>query len=169
MPAALEAVRGGYGVLQIARPGLIADRLLTDALDRRGRGVARVLGGRQLLQALASGRTPSYPVLALGAEVDLLHAASMLAVALADRRRRRAALTDALIAGSFAFGGVAAARAVARQHPAPEVPGGLARLREQWADRLARAFVPGYPPATTDPRLTARAERRLTHGPYHER
>ncbi len=147
MRTALEAVRGGYGVLQLARPGLIADRLLADALDRRGRGVARVLGARQLVQALASGRAPGYPVLALGVEVDLLHAASMLAVALADRRRRRSALTDALLAGSFAFGGALAARAVARQHPVPEAPSGLDRLREQWADGLARVFVPGYPPA----------------------
>lgn len=147
MGTVLEAVRGGYGAVQLARPRLVADRLLAAPLDRRGRGVARVLGARQVVQALASGRSPSYPVLALGVEVDLLHAASMLAVALADRRRRRPALTDALIAGSFAFGGALAARAVGRRPSVPEAPTGLDRLREQWADRLAQALVPGYPPA----------------------
>ncbi len=109
-PAALELIRGGYGALQLALPGLVADRLLAHRFDPRGRRVARVLGARQLVQALGSGRRPSYPVLAVGVEVDLLHAASMLGLGLVDRRRRRVALADAVIAGSFALAGIAAAR-----------------------------------------------------------
>jgi len=108
--AALELIRGGYGALQLALPGLVADRLLAHRFDPRGRRVARVLGARQLVQALGSGRRPSYPVLAVGVEVDLLHAASMLGLGLVDRRRRRVALADAVIAGSFALAGTAAAR-----------------------------------------------------------
>ncbi len=144
--AALEALRAGYGALQLGRPGLIARRLLACPLDQRGRVVARVLGVRQLGQALASGLRPSYPVLALGVEVDLLHAASMLALGIADRRRRRAALTDALIASSFALGGLLAAHAAPRPHTQPDAAGALDRLRDRCADHLARALVPGYLP-----------------------
>jgi len=115
--AALELIRGGYGALQLALPGLVADRLLAHRFDPRGRRVARVLGARQLVQALGFGR-PSYPVLAVGVEVDLLHAASMLGLGLVDRRRRRVALADAVIAGSFALAGIAAARG-GRRVPLP--------------------------------------------------
>jgi len=146
-PAALELIRGGYGALQLALPGLVADRLLAHRFDPRGRRVARVLGARQLVQALGSGRRPSYPVLAVGVEVDLLHAASMLGLGLVDRRRRRVALGDAVIAGSFALAGIAAARG-GRRVPLP--PGSdLDRLRDRWADWVARIVVPGYPPVPT--------------------
>ncbi|TKA04810.1 hypothetical protein [Actinacidiphila oryziradicis] len=47
----------------------------------------------------------------VGVEVDLLHAASMLALAATSRRYRRAALTDAGISMAFAAaGGIAAHR-----------------------------------------------------------
>jgi hypothetical protein len=150
-PPALQLVRAGYGVLQLARPGLIADRLLAEGLNERGRTVARILGVRQLVQAVGSGRRPSYPTLALGVEVDLLHAASMLALALSDRRRRRSGLTDAAIAASFAFGGVLAARQAARRPQDPQASGGLQRLRERCAERLAQLLVPRYPPTDMSP------------------
>ena len=95
---------GGYGALQLASPTLVSRSLLRGRLDTRGQGAARVLGARQLTQALASGPVPNYPVVALGVEVDLLHAASMLALAVTGRRRW-AAFTDALIAGAFAAAG----------------------------------------------------------------
>ncbi|HEV7209827.1 MAG TPA: hypothetical protein VGN54_13965 [Mycobacteriales bacterium] len=106
----LEAVRGVYGGLQLTAPGLLAGRLLSHPLDRHERGVARVLAGRQLGQALLSGTRPGPRALVLGAGVDLLHAASMLGLGLISRRHRRAALTDAIIASSFAAGGAWAAR-----------------------------------------------------------
>lgn len=142
----LEPVRGGYGALQFAAPALIADQLLSRPLDARARAVAQVLGARQLVQALASGGSPSYPVLALGVEVDLLHAGSMIALGLAVRRRRQTAFLDALIAGSFAVAGAFAARSGTTDRPAaPSSPlARLATLRESWADRLAGALVPGY-------------------------
>jgi len=145
--AALELIRGGYGALQLALPGLVADRLLAHRFDPRGRRVARVLGARQLVQALGSGRRPSYPVLAVGVEVDLLHAASMLGLGLVDRRRRRVALADAVIAGSFALAGTAAARG-GRRVPLPP-RSDLDRLRDRLADWVARIVVPGYPPVPT--------------------
>lgn len=144
--AALEVVRGGYGALQLALPGLVADRLLAHPLDQPGRAVARALGARQLAQALASGTKPTYPVLTVGVGVDALHMVSMLGLALVDRRHRHAALTDALVASSFALGGLLAARVAPRPHPGQP---SSSRRCDRWADRLARALVPGYPPTTS--------------------
>lgn len=110
----LYVIRGAYGALQLTSPTWVSGTLLHARLDARGRGVARVLGARQLTQAVLSGPVPGYPVLAAGAAIDLIHAASMLALA-ADGRRRRAALTDALIAGGFAAAGAAAARQAKRE------------------------------------------------------
>lgn len=143
LAAALYLVRGGYGALQLASTTLVSRRLLHGRLDSRGQRVARVLGARQLVQALASGPVPSYPVLAVGVEVDLLHAASMLALTVTGRRRR-AALTNALIAGAFAAAGALAARQAA--HEPPRRPAhGVRELRQKWADRVATACVPCYP------------------------
>ncbi len=140
----LGAVRGGYGVLQLAAPALVSERLLGRPLDPRGRAAARILGARQLGQAVACGRAPGYPVLALGVEVDLLHALSMLGLAAVSPSRRPAALTDTLIAASFAAAGALAARAASAERPPPGPGGALGQLRQDWADRLAGALVPGY-------------------------
>ena len=154
--AALYLVRGGYGALQLASPTLVSRRLLHGRLDTRGQGAARVLGARQLAQALASGPVPNYPVLALGVGVDLLHAASMLALAVTGRRRR-AAFTDALIAGAFAAAGALAARQAA--HEPPRRPANAVQeLRQRWADRVATACVPGYPAPSARARHTARPD-----------
>lgn len=152
--AALGLVRCTYGALQLTAPAMIAGLLLPDPLDQSARRTARVLGARHLLQALGSGRRPTYPVLALGVEVDALHAASMLACAIVDRGHRRAALTDAVIAGSFAIGGVYAARAAAYPHVVTESPGAFTRWRRRWTDRLAQILVPGYPGTAPHPPIS---------------
>jgi hypothetical protein len=140
---ALSVIRGGYGALQLARPTLVSSRLLRVPLDARGQALTRLLGARQLAQAAASILTPSYPVLAIGVEVDLLHAASMLAFALAGRRRQ-ATYTDALIAGAFALAGVLAAREAAHE-PAPQPGHAVQELQQKLADRIAAVCIPGYP------------------------
>jgi hypothetical protein len=129
--AALTVIRGGYGVMQLASPTVASGLLARTHLDNRGQAVARALGARQLAQALASGPEPSFPVLAVGVEIDLLHAASMLALALG-RRRRPPALA-----------GVLAAREAAHDPP-PQRGNAAQELRQQWADRVAAACVPGY-------------------------
>lgn len=139
----LEPVRGGYGALQLLAPSLLANRL-QQRLDPRARTVARLLGARQLVQALASGGAPSYPVLALGVEVDALHAASMLALAVVDRRRRQVAFADALLAGSFALAGALAARASSQDQRPDRSRSRLDALRDRCTDRLAAVLVPGY-------------------------
>jgi len=77
----------------------------------RARGVTRLLGARHLLQAaLTSGPAPGAARLAIGAAVDLTHAASMAALAAADPKLRRATLADALIETTFGAAGLAASR-----------------------------------------------------------
>ncbi|UZJ26005.1 hypothetical protein RHODO2019_06120 [Rhodococcus antarcticus] len=106
----LQVVRAGWGLLQLAAPGLVADRILRKPLDHRAEVVARVLAARQVLQAGLLMRSPTPAVLGVGAGVDGLHAASMLALAAVDTRRRPAALLDAAIAAAFAVAGAVGAR-----------------------------------------------------------
>lgn len=110
-----QTIRAGWGLLQLAAPGLVADRVLTAPLDHRATVVARVLAARQVLQAGLLLRNPGPMALALGAGVDGLHAASMLGLAAFDARRRRSALLDASIAAAFAVSGALAARRAGRR------------------------------------------------------
>ncbi len=104
------AARAAYGLALLCWPGR-ATRLAQGApADGRIQVVARVLGGRHLAQAAATAARPSPGMLALGADTDLAHAASMLALAAAGRRRHRAALVDAAVATAFATAGAALAR-----------------------------------------------------------
>jgi hypothetical protein len=78
---------------------------------RRACRVARVLGARHVVQAtlsaLARRADPASPVpLACGAAIDLAHALSMLGLAAADHRARRAALTDGAVEAGFTVTGV---------------------------------------------------------------
>ncbi|HEX5268241.1 MAG TPA: hypothetical protein VFW24_15855 [Acidimicrobiales bacterium] len=102
---ALRSVRAGLGAGQLLCPGLAARVLAAQHLDDRARRVVRVLGARQVAQAVLTGTRPSHAVLVLGTGVDALHAASMVFLALFDRRLRRAALADAFIALGFAGAG----------------------------------------------------------------
>jgi hypothetical protein len=89
--------------------------------------VTRVLGARHLAQALltatadAAGLPPA-AVLAAGAAVDTLHAASMAGLAVMSRPLRRAALTDAALETTLAALGLLAARGGG----APQAAAGLA-------------------------------------------
>lgn len=107
---ALEVVRAAWGLLQLAAPGLVADRILPVPLDHRAEVVARILGARQILQAGLLLRAPGPVALSVGAGVDGLHAASMLALAACNPRRRPPALLDATIAAGFAVSGAVGAR-----------------------------------------------------------
>jgi hypothetical protein len=98
MRTAPVLLRGAYGLALCAAPGTLIRLAGGPPATPRDRAVARVLGVRQLAQAVVSaaalspGGAPGgrAVVLTLGAEVDALHAASMLALALADPPRRRA-------------------------------------------------------------------------------
>jgi hypothetical protein len=106
----LQAVRAGYGGALLIAPGPVIRAAARGPDGPRARAVARVLGARHLLQAAlttAAGWSPES--LWVGVAVDLMHAASMAALA-ADRRVRRLTLTDALLEATFAAAGGSAAR-----------------------------------------------------------
>ena len=131
-------LRAGLGAAQALFPGRAPRLLVIQPLDRCSRGVIRVLGIRQVSQALVTGTQPSAAVLLLGAEVDAAHAVSMIALTLCSRRWRRAALADATIASLFALAGAAAARSGGR--PAALTP--WSARRDRWAERVATRLVP---------------------------
>lgn len=94
-------VRAAWGTTLVVAP-----RALLALDDTPGVGtptaVARTLGIRQLMQAGTTVVAPTRMVAGCGALVDALHASSDVGLAVASRRWRRAALTDALIATAFA-------------------------------------------------------------------
>ena len=138
---ALGPVRAGVGVARLAFPDTVIPRLAPVPLPSRGRLVVRVLGARQIAQAMITSPNPTQAVLWLGAEVDVAHAASMIGLACIDRRYRRAALADAAIAAAFALVGIVAASM------APSVAPAHSRLtawRNREAIRAARWLVPWY-------------------------
>jgi hypothetical protein len=128
----LTLARAGYGLALVCAPGMLI-RLTAGpgaagaglsgpaevgaqarAVRSRARTVARVLGARHLVQAAvtAAGQRadPGSPLaLGGGAAVDLVHAASMLALGALDRRVRRTTFTDAALETALAAAGAWAA------------------------------------------------------------
>jgi hypothetical protein len=104
-------VRGGYGAVLLCAPGTAIRLSRARPASPRARAVTRLLGIRHLIQAAVTAAAPNAVVLTIGAQVDLAHAASMLALAAASPPLRRAGLADGLIAAMFAAAGTAGARA----------------------------------------------------------
>ena len=123
----VEIARGAWGLVLLLAPTAVLNRVHHVQLDRRAVMVARVLGARHLSQAVLSGVHPSPEVLAVGAWVDAAHSATAVAFAVADPARARAALSDAVVAGSWSALGY---RDVTAARPTP--PG-----HDRWRDRLA--------------------------------
>jgi hypothetical protein len=105
------AARAGYGAVLLCAPGLALGLCTGEASSSRARAVVRFLGARHLAQAVLTLWRPRRPVLAAGAGIDGCHAASMLALAVADPQLRRAGLADALAATAFTAAGAAIAGA----------------------------------------------------------
>ena len=101
----IEAVRAGWGTTLLFRPDLVMRAFHGVHDDAKSRTVARILGARHLVQAVSSGVRPSAEVLAMGVWVDAVHALTALGLALVDRRRARAGLTDAAVAALWATAG----------------------------------------------------------------
>ncbi|CNH63829.1 Uncharacterised protein [Mycobacterium tuberculosis] len=103
-------------------------------VDRKALVVARILGARQLLQAGLSGINPSPEMLAGGVWVDAVHSLTALGLAVVDRSRARAGVTDCVVAAVWALLGwhhLSAGRA--------------AQVAIRGRDRLARAVVGALP------------------------
>ncbi len=103
-------VRASYGVALICRPRRLLQARTGSTPSPLACAICRVLGGRHLAQAILCGALPTRWLIRAGAAADLLHAASMLALAGKNERLRPALLTDAAIAGGFAAAGQATLR-----------------------------------------------------------
>ncbi len=102
-------VRGGYGVFLVAAPDR-ALRVLSGRPSTGGtRAVVRVLGLRQVAQAVVTAAVPEPVVWKVGAAVDVAHGLSAVGLAVAEPGWRRAGITVSLVAGAFAVSGMAAA------------------------------------------------------------
>lgn len=110
MSGSLFVLRSLYGVILLLAPPRALAKLTRAPVDRRAVVVARVLGVRELLQAELSRRHPDRPSQLTSAGVDGLHAATMFALAGADRDRRRLVLHNGATATALALASVAAAR-----------------------------------------------------------
>ncbi len=132
--ALLQLTRGALGVAYFTAPGQTA-ALMGAGKTGTAIRVTRILGARHIAQALATGVHPPGTVLALGAEADATHAATMLALGMISPRWRRPAMRDALIAAALAGAGLAAASSA----PAP---GASPALQAQLVGWLAERLVP---------------------------
>jgi hypothetical protein len=111
----VAGVRLGWAIVLLCRPR----QILTVAQARReresstARAVVRILGLRNLVQAMIELVHPSRPVLTVAALVDAVHAVSFLGFAAArpDRRWRRAVILNVLTAALFGLATIATRRA----------------------------------------------------------
>ncbi len=99
----LVMARLGWSLWLMARPDAILEAT-GDRPTATSVGVARVLAVRHLLQSLYLLRFRGRVASRLGAGADTAHSLSMVALALGDRRWRRAAGLDAAIAAGLAIG-----------------------------------------------------------------
>ncbi len=144
----IELLRAGWGAALLLVPEQVLARVHRVTVDRTSVTVARVLGARQLTQAVLSGSNPSPEVLALGVWVDTAHALTATGLALVDPQRARAGWIDTAVAGSWALFGyrdLSTARSTAPEH-------------ERRRDQLAR-WVLGVVPLGGPLRRLARERR----------
>ena len=105
-----DLARAAWGTACLLGPGTVGRLLAGHEPDARARRVLRVLGARHLVQAAGMRLLPAPVGLVGGAAVDGLHAGTALLAALADPRRRRAELADAVVATGWCLWSAARAR-----------------------------------------------------------
>lgn len=98
-------LRAAWGTVLLSQPRRVL--ALRDTAGVPGHAVfaARLLGARQLTQAIITALAPTPRVIRLGAAVDTLHACTGVGLAVLVPRWRRTALADAAVAAGFAVGG----------------------------------------------------------------
>ena len=110
-------VRAAYGVVLLCAPGA-AIRLCTgQPAGSRARAVTRLLGARHLVQAALTAGMPNAVMLAVGAQIDVAHSASMLALA-----GRGPAIAPGRARGRDYRGDVRRSGHGRRENPAPAGP-----------------------------------------------
>lgn len=108
----LNLVRAAWGTVLLAAPDLIVGRGHSRCTGTVARRTVQVLGGRQVIQSALTAWRPTTAVLTVGAAADVLHAASMVALAVVDARWRGRAAADAVLGSSFAVAGARARAAL---------------------------------------------------------
>jgi hypothetical protein len=103
----LALAEGCSGVALLLGSGPLLRSLAGSAADRRVVNTARVLGARQLLQGLFTAWWPTRRTMVVGAAVDTIHAATMVAAAAANLGPRRLTIASAATATTFAAAGFA--------------------------------------------------------------
>ncbi|HEY7052525.1 MAG TPA: hypothetical protein VH496_10405 [Mycobacterium sp.] len=131
----IELVRGAWGAALLVAPQQVLGTVHNVKVDTKAVVVARILGARQLTQAVLSGFRPTAEVLAMGVWVDSLHALTALGLAVVDRSRVRAGITDTAIAAVW---GAAGYRDLV--HSEPTSPS-----HQRIRDKLARAVLSVVP------------------------
>lgn len=132
----IELVRAGWGAAMLIAPRQVMTHVHHVRVDTKSIAIARILGARHLTQAALSGFRPSPEVLAMGVWVDAVHAITALGLAMLDRSRTRAAVTDTAVAGLWAGTGYHDLAS------APPTPPQHQRRRDLAADLVLRV-VPG--------------------------
>lgn len=94
--------RAVWGAGCLAAPAVVGRAMGLAPGDRRARLLMRLLGARDLGQAVLTATDPPAVLVRLGAGVDALHAASMVALAAVGPQYRRPALTSATLATVWA-------------------------------------------------------------------
>ena len=108
--AALIGLRVVAGAALLIAPGTVLGDLPHQEVKGAARAFARILGARHLVEAAVLMRDHTHRWVLLGAGVDAVHAATMVALAVARPDERRLALTNAVTAGALAGAGVMASR-----------------------------------------------------------
>lgn len=93
---AVQLVRAGYGAALLFAPRPVIAMATGRQPSRRTVQVARLLGARHVAQVALTAAFPYPATAALGAQVDVVHATSMVALAAISRQVRRTALSDAV-------------------------------------------------------------------------
>ncbi|WP_142281368.1 hypothetical protein [Mycobacterium palustre] len=140
-------MRIGYGVVLLAVPDPVLHLVSGQVATVRGRAVTRFLGLRLLAQGAVTAVAPDAATLAVSAETDLVHAATMLAWAAVDRRSRRLTLFSGALAALFGAADVVQARRAPSEPPRAAGTGDLlptlVRLRHRAATHIVRHTLPG--------------------------
>ncbi|ORB52873.1 hypothetical protein BST42_12540 [Mycolicibacterium rhodesiae] len=136
--------RAGFGAVVLLRPDEVAGHIGDVELSDGTRTAMRILGARLLVESAVCAVRPTRCVIALEVVVDVIHGATMAAVAVVSDSdsRRRAAAANVLTAAAFAVADVAAIKR--HQRNAMAEPNVLLGWRDATADRLCRLMrIPG--------------------------
>jgi hypothetical protein len=98
----IEFVRAGWGAVLLVAPRAVLHLVRAVRVDRKALVITRILGARQLFQALLSGIGPSPEMLAAGVWVDTVHSMTAFGLAVIDRQRVRVGVVDGVVAALWA-------------------------------------------------------------------